>query len=139
MLGYVPVATAVAYGNNRFVAAAGSGLVVSDDGLDWRQIFPWQQFWGAEFSGVAFGNGQFVAVGRPGLLRETAMTSADRWTWTPGGTLKVKGVSSITFGNGLFVAVGENDGILTSSDGVNWTQTALSVQTSNQYAAGVFV
>lgn len=51
----------------------------------------------------------------------TSAATLDNWTWrnpAPTGN----NMLGLTYGNGLFVAVGNGGTILTSADGVNWTQ-----------------
>jgi hypothetical protein len=81
---------------------------------------------------VVYGNGLFVAVGCSG----TALTSPDGVDWTQrtsegndlfGVTygdlfLAVDDLFGVTFRKGLFVAVGWCGTILTSPDGVDWTE-----------------
>jgi hypothetical protein len=47
----------------------------------------------------------------------------------------------VAYGNGLFVAVGGNGTILTSRDGVNWTEQTSRSNTLNSvtYGKGLFV
>jgi hypothetical protein len=42
-------------------------------------------------------------------------------TWTA-RTMQDKSLKGVTYGNGLFVVVGDGGAILTSPDGVSWTQ-----------------
>lgn len=77
-----------------------------------------------ELRAVAHGNGKFVAVGTQGRL----LNSSDASNWSrqvyAAGTASF---NDVTFGNGAFVAVGQlgsTNLILSSPDGVNWTQRA---------------
>ena len=84
------------------------------------------------WTSVAYGNGVFVAISSDGT--DQVMTSFDGVTWTARSAAMVRPWTSVTFGNGLFVAVsteGSNgqgangygtDQVMTSSDGVTWTQ-----------------
>jgi hypothetical protein len=97
-------------------------------------------------SRVVYGNGQFVAVGQVGsvtpqgypVVTPIILTSGDGLTWvqpTLGLSATNAALNDIAFGNGEFVAVGGTcrseyrDScydvsriILTSTDGVNWTE-----------------
>jgi hypothetical protein len=67
---------------------------------------------------VTYGNGLFVAVGdrrhHPHLPGRGELDGADLGDEQP--------AQGVTYGNGTFVAVGEGGTILTSPDGVTWTQ-----------------
>ena len=102
---------AVGFGNGTFVAVGDAGTILtSNDGRNWRnQIYRT----GADLRGVAFGNGKFVAVGA-GIL-----SSTDGINWSQSGaTGSFKGIA---YGNGGFLVVGDQGRILSSADGVTWT------------------
>lgn len=92
----------------------------------------------ASMADVAYGAGVYVAVGYYGAI----VVSSDAETWT---NVKTKadsssytgvtnastfGFSSVSYGAGVFVATGGDGVILTSTDGLNWTQRTSGV-TSN--------
>jgi hypothetical protein len=91
-------------------------VAVSPDGSTWAE-YPvppgsWQS--------VAFGNGQYVALSSVNAGNEE-MVSTNGINWTavagPSGPW-----TSLTFGEGRFVAVSSRGQIITSTDGVHWTQ-----------------
>jgi len=102
---------AVGFGNGTFVAVGNVGTILtSNDGRNWRNQI---QRTGADLRGIAFGNGKFVAVGA-GIL-----SSTDGTNWSQSGaTGSFKGIA---YGNGNFVVVGDQGRILSSADGVTWT------------------
>jgi hypothetical protein len=111
----------VSYGNNQFVAVGGSsqgsGLILtSPDGITWtnRPSEITNQLWS-----VAYGENRFVAVGYSGNVA----TSSDGANWTRQSSV-VQGLYAIAYGKGRFVAVGS--AILTSDDGITWTDSNLS-------------
>ncbi|MBI4661812.1 MAG: SBBP repeat-containing protein [Verrucomicrobia bacterium] len=113
------------FGNNLFVAVGRNGtMLISPNAVEWASVPSGTIFdlWDIEYGAGA----GFVAVGGQGLV-----TSRDGGTWTRHavGEYKLLGVG---YGNGRFVAVGEplfaaigavvgNSPILTSSDGITWT------------------
>jgi hypothetical protein len=126
------------HGNGWFVAvglsfnscgfAKNSGILTSLDGTDWQahSFGPPNQLYG-----VTYGKGQFVAVGDAGTI--VSSSDAVNWVLRPSGTLNT--LNDVAYGNGVFVAVSGwgdvqsmwpetpvNGAILTSLDGVNWTQ-----------------
>jgi hypothetical protein len=138
----------VAWGNGVFVAAGGScarygcdaELVSSNDGLNWteRSVAQVQSSFGNVFSALAFGQGSFVAVNEGG----TIFTSVDgvRWQTRNDGVRwqhRMPGEETtlwaVTQGAGTLVAVGgyfapyhSASLILSSTDGVNWTERVRS-------------
>jgi hypothetical protein len=121
----------VSYCNNQFVAVGGAFpgpavILTSPDGITWanRPAEITNQLWS-----IAYGENQFVAVGSSG----TVATSSDGENWTARHSSAQQTLLAITFGNGRFVAVGSVTGpdniyaaILTSPDGVKWTDSNLS-------------
>lgn len=102
---------AVGFGNGTFVAAGDAGTILtSNDGRNWRgQIYAGL----GNLRGVAFGDGKFVAVG------DGISTSFDGINWSRSGvTGPFRGIG---YGNGFFVVVGDQGRILSSGDGVTWT------------------
>lgn len=86
---------------------------------------------------VAFGAGVYVAVGYYGAL--VVSTDAETWTniktkadssgYTGVTTPDTFGFSSVAYGAGVFVVSGGEGVILTSTDGLNWTQRTSGVST----------
>jgi hypothetical protein len=136
----------VAYGNNLFVAVAGSGtgnrVMTSPDGIRWTiRTTPADNTW----ISITYGNGLFVAVASTGTGNRV-MTSIDGITWTLRTSAADTKWTSVTYGKGLFVAVGWDGGIsnsiMTSPDGVTWTLR--TAPNANQlqaitYGNGLFV
>jgi hypothetical protein len=104
------------------VSAPLVSVLVSGDGLSWTKQ---SAITNAYLPDITYAAGTFVAVGddyssgaaigRPGLF-----TSQDGVSWTqrvvPYGRMEAVG-----YGNGLFVVMGQDGTILTSSNGVAWT------------------
>ncbi|HBG07986.1 MAG: hypothetical protein A2075_11030 [Geobacteraceae bacterium GWC2_58_44] len=123
----------MAFGNGIFVSV-GMTIKSSSDGRSWTSRFtvPNQRL----LYGVAWGNGRFVAVGANGLI----YSSPDGISWTLRSSGTAVTLSGVTYGAGTFVAVG-SVAILTSTDGVTWTQRKAppAVLTGVAYANGTFV
>jgi hypothetical protein len=110
-----------------------SGL--ASDGLD-TWTLQGQSVTTNALRGVTYGNGLFVAVGSgPNVFGldgpSTILTSPDGITWTVRDSGITNGLLAVAYGNGRFVAVGRGvfAKLVTSSDGVGWTQ--------QDYSAGV--
>jgi hypothetical protein len=164
--GYLPFGPlqAVAWGNGVFVAAGGGcgkygcspELLSSTDGINWTDR-SWAQVqgrFGEAYSALTFGQGTFIAIRQNG----TIVTSVDgvRWQTRNGGVQwqhRMPGeeitLSAVTQGAGTLVAVGgyffpyrDASLILSSVDGVNWTERARSEGTyfvSIAFGSGMFV
>jgi hypothetical protein len=135
----------VCYGNNMFVAIAGTGtgnrVMTSVDGLVWTvRSTPADNNWVS----VCYGNGIFVAVASTGVGNRV-MTSSDGITWTVRSSAADNNWYSVCYGNELFVAVagtGSGNRVMTSSDGITWTirsSAADNFWVSVCYGNGVFV
>jgi len=108
----------------------GGALITSTNGVNWvSRTSPTN----ALFRGVAYGNGIYVACGDNGAL----VRSTDGATWSTvasGTTLSLQGVgygeefvdtgdtNAPPVGTAQFVVVGASGLILTSTNGLNWTQ-----------------
>jgi len=117
----------VAYGNGTFVAVGEhSTIVTSSDGVTWTATTLEKDY---TLIGIVYANNTFVAL----ASLNTVLTSFDGKTWTardirpPYHSGFYEGIA---YGNGMFVVV--NSDILTSSDGVKWTQRA-SVTNNSLY------
>jgi hypothetical protein len=104
---------------------------------------------------VAYGNGTYVMAGdyddtsvTPSAGSALFLTSPDGSTWTAQPAMNNIEIVDIAFGNGLFVAVGSTPGkthtsgvVLTSGDGVHWTQqNSFDIEfNSVVYGDGTFV
>jgi hypothetical protein len=92
----------------------------------------------SNINGVAYGNDIFVAIGDkigssaddPGLI----MTSTDGAIWTQHSSqyITTNNLHRITFNGTNFCVVGENDTILESSNGINWTDLS-SIEVDDPY------
>ena len=84
---------------------------------------------GPLLNGIARGAGIYVAVGMGGNIVRS--TNGTIWTTVTSGT--TKSLKSVAYGAGKFVAVGHTGGVtggvivLTSSDGLTWTDTTSGV------------
>ena len=128
---------AVDFVDGRWIALGHTAYVaVSLDGSTWTE-YPvpagsWQS--------VAYGNGRYVALSSVNASpQEMISTNGVNWTMVtgPAGTW-----TGLTFGEGRFVAVSSLGQIITSMDGVHWTQTWQQSQydfTSVAYGNGRFV
>jgi hypothetical protein len=89
---------------------------------------------------VAYGNGQFVVVGYACGSTNcdgTILTSTDGVNWVLRKSVTGNGLSAIAYGNGLFVAVGNY--MLTSADGVQWTDRQIEGSDAITFGNGQFV
>lgn len=119
--------TAVAYGNNVFVACEDGTLVASPDGIDWHAVnagFESSFGTGLYTYHVAFGNGRFVA--RLSDASVVISTNGFAWERVRAAGL-VYGGDEISFLNGRFVVPIYSDfngsleyGFAWSRDGVSW-------------------
>lgn len=110
--------SAVDFANGQFVALGHTAdVAVSSNGSTWTE-FPvpagsWQT--------VTYGNGQFVALSSEDASpEELVSTNGVNWTSLAGPAGEWTG---LTFGEGRFVAVSSNGQIITSTDGVHWTES----------------
>jgi hypothetical protein len=116
--------SALAFGNNTFVAAGYAGQVrTSTDGITWTtrtlaSLVP------TSVRTSTFGNGTFVVAGNNGLLD----SSTDGVTWTTRTSqFGIDVISSSAFGNNIFVIGGFTGKISTSTDGISWTTRTSAV------------
>jgi hypothetical protein len=113
------VLNAVVFGNGCCVAVGGNNVVVSTNLVDWEAKVVTSK----SLSALAFGNGKFVAVGADwnhggGCI----FTSSDNGsTWVEAATPN-NFLAAVTFGDGQFMAVGAAGLILTSPDGLQWSE-----------------
>lgn len=113
----------IAYGNNTFVAVAGTDanssarVATSPDGSTWtRRSHSLNTNW----INVEFCNDRFIAGGDSGIA-----TSLDgiTWTYTYTGTGSYAGFA---YGKGVYVAVGNSDTLKYSYDAVTWYDVSLA-------------
>jgi uncharacterized repeat protein (TIGR02543 family) len=118
----------IAYGGGKWVAVGGGGggkIAYSTDGEQWEEA---TISGGSDsLAGVVYGGGKFVAVGNSG----TILYSADGVSWakpTIGVSSDIE-ISTVAYGDNKFIALGyltganEGIGILTSTDGNEWSST----------------
>ena len=98
-------------------------IVMAADPLS---AWSWQGRWPDNFNGITWGDGLFVAVA------SRIFTSSDGLTWTPHNPAPNDDWLAVTYGAGLFVAVGRSGQIVTSPDGVVWTNRAAGLFPSSQ-------
>jgi len=134
--------SAIAHGNNTFVALASGALngegygAVSTDGMSWQKTtLSGGSFW----SGLVFGNSIFVALGGT----SGAATSTDGITWTAQKLIVEGERPKISFGNGVFVVLPvTGSAYAISKDGAIWESMNLPVSASwgtVGFGGGLFV
>jgi len=125
------------YANNNFVVVGINGIILSSpDGTTWTKR---NSGVGDYLSDVTFGKDKFVVVGN-----RTVLTSSDLNSWTQRVnvfdwervTPPSNFLSAVNFGNNIFVVVGWSGRILTSHDGIQWTER--SSGTSNNLKDVIF-
>ncbi len=121
----------ITYGNGKYVVVNGSNTSVtsaySSNGTSWTTTED-SNTSGISWVSVTYGKGTFVAVSSDGRV----MTSSNGISWTLGASSIASNLRSVTFGGGIFMAVGSNASeIVTSTDGVNWTSTAIAEVTGS--------
>lgn len=99
---------------------------------------------------IGYGNGKWVMLPFANRGENYATTqcyySTNGTTWSAGTNLATARVfSDVAYGNGVFVAIRPNVGasattVLTSSDGINWTETSVTMSGDKIiFANGIFV
>jgi hypothetical protein len=124
---------AIAYGNSQFrvVGNEGDGATTYS-GLSWTSGGLATEF---DLLGTTFGNGAFLDVGQQGYLNFGQLPIGQ-----PSGT--TNDLQGVVFANGRFVAVGAGGTIITSTDGVNWSNRVSGIGTllrAVTFGDGVFV
>ena len=119
----------VTYGNGIYLACSQSGTLaaramISSDGVNWVMSNPGAVVW----LRAGFGGGVFVVLGQ-----SNGAYTTDGTTWGAGTGVPNINWQGMAFANGRFVAVGSNGGLLTSTNGINWTQLT-TPNTNNWYA-----
>ena len=92
-------------------------IATSTDGKNWVERSLGSA---GSLNGVAYGNGRIVVV----VYGGTSLASDDGVNWSQRQSVTSANFSAVTYGNGQFVAVG--DGIVSSTNGVNWTRRQFS-------------
>ena len=129
-------ASAVAYGNNKFVALNFNGYVsTSTDEATWTTATQNANLGTNSWNALAYDGTKFVALGYYGHIS----TSTDGETWTPAVQDSNLGSNSdwrvLAYGNNKFVALNNDDYIdyiSTSTDGVNWTPPVQNTNLSHR-------
>jgi hypothetical protein len=120
----------VTYGGGQFVAVGGGSIHTSTNGSAWTLCYSGTT---ASIIGVAHGNGRFVAVGdnyNGNFPEGWVLTSTNATTWSH-LSMGTNQPADVSFGNGLFVAVCGTGTILTSSNGMNWTQHQINLDSES--------
>lgn len=106
---------AIAYDDTigRFVIAAGTVILYSDDGITWTEATS-----PIDVGAVIAWNGRFVAI--PTSSSSAGAYSDDGITWTETTLPEEKSWKSLVYGNGKFYAFASSDTYATSEDGINW-------------------
>ena len=130
-LSYQDVAYGRIAGNDWFVAVGSRSLLQSnDEGETWSHdtvsmFNPPTPSQVETYNAVAYGDGVFVAVGTHKTSWNGSAWSTQITQATPSGWARQKHLNAIAYGNptagGLFVAVGDAGTVLTSADGLAWT------------------
>lgn len=108
----------------------------------------WQWGWGNptpsgdHLRAIAFGNGVYVAVGDGGEIYESS--DAQHWSAENSGLAAGDGLYDVIFGNGKFIAGGSVGGtnpdsdtfLLSSTDGIHWTQVNQSTTAADHLGFG---
>lgn len=139
----------IAFGNGKYVAVNNGYVRYSDDAENWTDVVFSQSEY--DYNKIKFGANKFVLIGGTNTITNTFYYSTDGITWIS-GTLPLYfnasagQLAEILFVNEQFFAFfseyqevmyGDwiNGGILTSSDGINWTK--IQSNTSSFRFAGV--
>jgi uncharacterized repeat protein (TIGR02543 family) len=129
--------SAIAYGNNRFIAGGSYGrMAYSADGVTWTAITGTDiTFNYNDINAIAYGNNTWVAVGYSGKMAYS--TNGITWTAVADSTFDTSSIRAIAYGNNRFVAVGDSGKMAYSTDnGVTWTAvTNSTINISYQIAS----
>lgn len=119
----------------RWYAAGDEGVVLSSaDGVRWGREATLAPF---SIRELAEGNGVQVAAGA-GIIATRPGTGP--WILNPAGDYRFK--TGVAFGGGTFVVVGHAGGIVSSSDGIQWTPAPVDTVGNLEavaYGAGLWV
>lgn len=121
---YQAMPTSITYAKGQYVGVGEGGLkAVSADGLEWNYINQ------GGFSGnsVAYGNGTFVGLQYPFISHSTDGISAITYSGLGSYYSSVPLLSNITpwdvrYVNGMFIALCNGGRLVTSPDGIRWTE-----------------
>ena len=106
----------VAFGNGSFVAVGANGIIFrSQDGVAWTASFSGTS---ADLNAIAFGDSEgFAAAGAGGRI----LTSRDGVTWQARTSTTTNTLFGIASSRGAYVAVGYSYTIVSSPDGIAWS------------------
>lgn len=123
------------------IAGAWNSLHISDSinstGMVWDTVGT-HDFPGCigNVNGVAYGFGRFVAIGGTVLYGNPgSFVSTDCKNWHFYNHDVLNNILDLTFGNGVFIGVTGSRGIMTSPDGMYWTERTFGITTSEQPSA----
>lgn len=108
-------ASAIALGNNGYVAV-GNSILTSSDCTAWKSSVSWT--YRKNRNSITYGKNQYITVEDSGGIA----SSSDGSTWTSMNSGTSNRLYWVTYGNGIFVAVGFYGTILTSLDGITWSK-----------------
>jgi hypothetical protein len=135
----------IAYGNNTYVAVGQDTdlcacFLTSSDTQVWSTK---KLDFGSKVRAIAYGNGVFAAVvngfGTDDVGKSYIYTSKNGVDWTAAVSEFNRGeFNDITFGNGVFAVACQDMKIMTSPDGVTWTNHKFDGMSSNYGKTGEF-
>jgi hypothetical protein len=136
----------VVFCDGKFLVLGNSGTILtSPDGETWTTTVSSAN----HLYGAASGNGKIVVVGNFSVGGGIIVSADGGMTWTEttpknaDGQVTINALRGVAFGNGLFVAVGQFGTILTSSDGIVWTQRPVGIEerhlTGVIFSKGMFI
>lgn len=104
--------------NKIYIAAGDYGTIrTSSDCINWKVVESIPT--GSDILDIVCTDRQVVAVGENGLI----LSSADGYDWKVVEPVTTDKITKIIYGNNTFVAFTNNQGILTSNDGLNWKES----------------
>jgi len=127
----------IAYGGGRFIAVGDStSTAISNDGITWTTgSIPY-----SENKAITYGASKFVVMATTWWDAGVAHSSSDGITWVQSD--EIDQAVAVVYGGSVFVAVLSDNFVITSPDGVAWTQQSVPSHQSwgaVAYGNGVFV
>lgn len=126
----------VAFDAKHFVVVGEKGGVYITENLqNWTFHLPGST---VTWTGVAYGHGTFVASGiAPGIGIQAGViaSSNDGVRWTERQRLDEEALFQVIFANERFVAMGDNGRLLSSTNGIDWEQSATGMRLPLRAAA----
>ena len=125
--------TAMAYGNNKFVAIGERGdISTSTDGTTWAAYSHNTNLGEHDWYGLAYDGSKFVAVSWGGYIS----TSTDGNTWTEATYVEnlgnCQGCHTLIYDGSKFIVIGQAGYVSTSTNGTTWTE-AIDVENLESY------